>query len=143
MRAAAGWLRRRLRRRGLYLLVAGAGWLLYGVQVVQDPRPGTVRSAVVMRELAPIAVWGWVWIACSVVAIGCAFSRCPVRQTVGFSAAIFPPLLWALAFAGAWLSGDYPQAWAGAATWMGAALRLIIVAGWPEPAAVVTEVARE
>lgn len=126
-----------LRKRG-YLLVAGVGWLLYGVQVVQDPRPQTVRSAAVLANIAPITVWGWAWIAGSAVAIAAALvgGWRPALLWVGFSCAMYPPLLWAFAYAGAYLSGSYPQAWTGAATWGSASLRLLWVAGWPTVAAV-------
>ncbi|MFJ2631048.1 hypothetical protein ACIO6U_03665 [Streptomyces sp. NPDC087422] len=131
MRAAVA---RRVRRdrRGLYLAIAGAGWVLYGVQVAADPRPGTVRGAAVLAELAPLRVWGWVWICCGAVALLASVSTRPAVRTVGFTMAEFPPLLWALGFAAAWLGGQYPQAWAGAATWASAALRLMVVAGWPD-----------
>lgn len=129
-------------RRGLYLFTAGAGWVLYGVQVAADPRPGTVRAAAVLARYVPLQVWGWVWITCGTIAILAALSPCPTRRTVGFAAAEFPPLVWALGFAAAWLVGQYPQSWAGAATWAGAALRLVIVAGWPDPALIRTEVER-
>ncbi|WP_263165382.1 hypothetical protein [Streptomyces sp. SCSIO ZS0520] len=129
---AARRLRARLGRRGGYLLVAGAGWLLYGVQVVADPRPTTVRAASILRTVAPLEAWGWLWIACSAVAVGAAWARGPAWQVAGFSAAALPPLLWAGGFAAAWLRGADPQAWAGAATWAGASARLMVVAGWRE-----------
>lgn len=124
---------RRLRpdRRGLYLAIAGIGWLLYGVQVAADPRPGTVRAAAVLSDLAPLQVWGWVWIGCGGAAFLAALSQHPTHRTIGFTLAEFPPLIWSLGFTSAWLGGQYPQAWAGAATWAGAALRLMVVAGWP------------
>ncbi|WP_432051273.1 hypothetical protein [Streptomyces xiamenensis] len=142
MRAVACRAGARLGRRGAYLLVAGVGWLLYGVGVIQDPRAGTVRAAVVLSEAAPLSWWGCLWITCGAIAIVTAWSRCPLRQTAGYAAAMLPPLLWATAYAAAWLLGEYPRAWTGAATWAGAAAKLLIVAGWPEPAR-VPEVARE
>ncbi|WP_158920327.1 hypothetical protein [Streptomyces sp. NBRC 109706] len=87
--------RRRLGRRGAYLMAAGVGWALYGVGILLDPRPGTVRSAVVLAHLLPLEWWGGLWVGCGMVAVA--------------------------------------MAWAGAATWAGAAARLVIVAGWPEP----------
>lgn len=125
-------LRRLPGRRGAYLFIAGAGWALYGVGILLDPQPGTVRSAVIMRELAPLQVWGWLWVCCGLLAAAAAWSVCPRRQGWGFAAASAPPILWAAAFAAAWLTGEY-DAWAGAATWAGAAVRLMIVAGWREP----------
>ncbi|NEB92463.1 hypothetical protein [Streptomyces bauhiniae] len=105
---------------------------MYGIQVVQDPRPTTVRSAAVLSNLAPITAWGWAWIAGSSVAIACALigGRRPAVLWIGFACAMYPPALWGIAFASAYLFGTYPGAWTGAATWGGAALRLLIVATW-------------
>ncbi|MET8693646.1 hypothetical protein ABZV65_14005 [Streptomyces bauhiniae] len=134
-------------RRRAYLLAAGIGWLLYGVQVVQDPRPQTVRSAAVLANVAPISAWGWAWVAGSAVAIIAAASGRDAWMWVGFACAMYPPLLWGVAYLGAWLTGSYPGAWAGAATWCGTAVRLLLVAGWREeqPVAVPSgpEVIRE
>lgn len=136
----------RVRRRA-YLFVAGVGWLLYGVSVVQDPRPVTVRSAAVLANLAPITAWGWAWIVGGAVAAVAAVADRPVLLQVGFACAMYPPALWGIAYAGAYLSGSYPGAWTGAATWGGAALRLLIIAGWrdatPVPLPPVAEVRRE
>lgn len=122
----------RLGRRGAYLAIAGAGWLLYGTGIVLDPREGTVRAAAVLRHVAPLEVWGWAWVLCAAIALGTAWSRCPERQAVGYAAATAPPLLWASGYAAAWALGEHPQAWAGAATWAAAALQMMIVAGWRE-----------
>ncbi|MGW2210107.1 hypothetical protein [Streptomyces sp. NPDC001781] len=139
------WLRTTQARRRAYLLAAGLGWLLYGVQVVQDPRPQTVRSAAVLANVAPISAWGWAWIGGSAVALAAAAAGRDAWMWVGFTGAMYPPLLWGVAYLGAYLSGSYPGAWSGAATWGFAALRLLIVAGWrgetPVPAEL--EVRRE
>jgi len=136
--------RRRLRdplvRQRLYLLVSGIGWLLYGVQVVLDPYPRTVRSASILDGLAPISMWGWTWIVGSVIAIVCALVGCTRLMWIGFASALYPPLLWGVAFAAAWATGEYPQAWAGAATWIAAAVRLMIVGAWPACVVVAPEI---
>ncbi|NJQ04301.1 hypothetical protein [Streptomyces lonarensis] len=123
-------VRRRLGRRGAYLLLTGVTWLLYGIGTVLDPREGTARAAVVLRAAAPLQTWGWVWVAGGVLAILAAWSRCPARRTWGFAAAFAPPALWALAFGWAWVDGQWPQAWTGAVVWAGAALKVAIVATW-------------
>lgn len=128
-------------RKRLYLGAAGTGWLLYGVQVVMDPRPQTVRSAAVLANLRPISDWGWAWIVGSAVAIIAAVVGRRGWLWVGFAAAMYPPALWGIAYLGAWMSGGYPSAWTGAATWCAASLRLLVVAGWPMPRPV--EVPRE
>ncbi|MEE4546451.1 hypothetical protein V2S66_31365 [Streptomyces sp. V4-01] len=125
---------RRLRhdRRGLYLAIAGIGWCLFGVQLVLDPRPGTIRAAAILAHIQPLHAWGWVWITCGAVAVLAAVRQCPATRTWGFAAAEFPPLIWALGYTAAWLTGEYPQSWAGAATWACSAFRLMVVAGWAD-----------
>lgn len=139
MRAAA-WspcriLRRidkRLGRRGSYLVCAGSAWTLYGIGLTIEPRPGTVRGMLMLRSIAPMWVWGLVWIACGLTAIVFAFARTG-RDRYGFAAAVLPTLLWAGTYLVAMLAGDFPSAWVSAATWLFAASRLLIVSGWPEP----------
>ncbi|MFX4294113.1 hypothetical protein [Streptomyces bohaiensis] len=134
-------VRRRLGRRGAYLLVTGITWTLYGIGVIIDPRVGTMRAAVVLRDAAPLQVWGAVWVAGGVVAAASAWAACPRWRALGFGAAMLPPLLWSLAFAWAWATGEYPRAWTGAAVWAGAAAKVWIVAGWtPRPGPVVLSV---
>lgn len=134
---------RRIGRPGAYLTVTGIAWVLYGSGVVMDPRPATIRSAAILDHLAPIGMWGTVWITCGVLAILSAWNRLPVRLDFGFAAATLPPLLWALAFTASWIMGEYTDAWYGAVIWAAVGVRLIIVAGWPEPVPLPQAVDRE
>ncbi|MGW4270886.1 hypothetical protein ACWEGQ_00615 [Streptomyces seoulensis] len=85
-----------------------------------------------LRSIAPLGVWGVVWVACGLTAIGFAFTRTG-RDRFGFMAAVCPTLLWAGAYLAAVFLGDFPSAWVSSATWLFAAMRLIVVSGWPEP----------
>lgn len=122
----------RLGRRGSYLACAGSAWTLYGLGTIITPRPGTVRGMLLLRNIAPLELWGCVWVVCGLIAIGFAFTPTG-RDRWGFVAAVCPTILWAGAYVAAMISGDFPSAWVSAATWMFAALRLIVVSGWPEP----------
>lgn len=139
----ASWRRRLhdpLFRQRIYLLISGVGWLLYGVQVVLEPFPRVVRSAAILANIAPIGTWGWTWIIGSSIALLVALLGRARWMWIGFAAAIYPPLLWGVAFGAAWISGEYPGAWAGAATWCTAALRLMIVGAWPACVVVAPDV---
>lgn len=133
MWAAAAVRRLRHDRRGLYLRIAGPGVALFGAQVALDPRPGTVRAAEILSHILPLAVWGWVWIVFGTVAFLVSFTSCQTWRTIGFTLAEFPPLIWALGYTAAWIGGQYPQSWGGAAAWAATAFRLMVVAGWPDP----------
>lgn len=125
-------LNKRLGRRGSYLACAGSAWILYGVGLVITPRPGTVKGMTVLRSIAPMWVWGLVWILCGMTAVAFAFTHTG-RDRFGFMAAVCPTLLWAGAYGAAIVRGDFPSAWVSAATWLFAGARLIVVSGWPEP----------
>lgn len=139
MRAAAWstcrilrYIDKRLGRRGSYLACAGSAWTMYGIGVMLAPRVGTVRGMLLLRGIAPMWVWGLVWVICGLTAVCFAFAGTG-RDRWGFAAAVLPTLLWAGAYFVAMLNGDFPSAWVSAATWLFAASRLLIVSGWPEP----------
>lgn len=122
-----------LGRHGAYLAVTGVAWAVYGAGILMDPRPATVRSAAVLRHLAPMEMWGVMWIFCGTLAFISAWAKSSVRIDLGYAAATLPPLLWALAFTASWALGEYTDAWTGAVVWAAVAVWLMIVAGWPEP----------
>jgi hypothetical protein len=123
-------------------MVTGCAWLIYGMGVLVDPRPVTMRSAAALGHLAPMEIWSMVWIFCGVVAMISSWARWPFRIELGFAAAIMPPMLWALSFTASWILGEYPDAWSGAVIWASMAARLAIVASWPTAPSLV-EVRRE
>ncbi|MFF7335466.1 hypothetical protein [Streptomyces sp. NPDC008150] len=106
-------------------------WTMYGIGIIITPRPGTVRGMLLLRNAAPLELWGVIWVVCGLTAIVFAFTRTG-RDMVGFMAAVLPTLMWAGAYVAAMISGDFPSAWVSAATWLFAALRLIVVSRWPE-----------
>ncbi|MFJ9420673.1 hypothetical protein [Streptomyces sp. NPDC101249] len=126
-------LDQRLGRRGSYLACAGSAWTMYGLGIIISPRPGTVRGMLLLRNIAPLEFWGAIWVVCGLTAIAFAFTRTG-RDVYGFVAAVIPTLVWCVAYGAAMIAGDFPYAWVSAATWGFAALRLIVVSGWPEPA---------
>jgi hypothetical protein len=132
VRLAGTRIAAQLGRRGAYLGVAGTTWILYGTSIITNPQYGTVRGVRVLTHIRPLSDWGWVWVICGTVAVVSALCRGPHRDLLGFCAAQLPPLLWSAAYAVAWLSGDYPHSWASTAMWLGASIRLWIVAGIPD-----------
>ncbi|WP_148003651.1 hypothetical protein [Streptomyces sp. adm13(2018)] len=129
---AAELLRARLGRRGSVLLGFGVLELLYGLGLVLDPRFGIVRGVGVLTHVAPMAVWGGLWMACGLCALAMAWEVRATRDTWGYAAAILPPIGWAGANLIAWLTGSFAQAWTSAVTWGCLAYVIRRVNGWPE-----------
>ena len=111
MRAALDRFRRRLGWRGTALLCCGIPWIVYGVGLMTTPRDGLIRAAAVITTVMDLPCWGVGWVLCGVLACVAALRR-PGRDLWGFGAAAAPPLIWALAYAAAGLTGHYQQAWA-------------------------------
>ncbi|MFF6931478.1 hypothetical protein ACFY9D_35150, partial [Streptomyces californicus] len=105
----------RLGRRGAYLACAGMAWTMLGLSFMTEPSPNTVRGMVLLRQIAPMWVWGALWVVCGLTAIAFALARTG-RDRYGFAAAVLPTLLWSCAYIGAIIDGDFPSAWVNAAT---------------------------
>ncbi|MGW6531491.1 hypothetical protein [Streptomyces venezuelae] len=106
---AARWLRRRLGRRGAFLLILGVGKTCWGLSFLVDPPP--TQGLRLLTGLCDIRHWSWLWIICGLITAGSAFLRIG-RDRYGFVAAILPPTVWAIAYTVAVVSGDYSRgAW--------------------------------
>lgn len=120
MRAAvsrgANRLGRRLGPRGAGLLLCGVGWIVYGCGLLGDPRFGIVRGVDALVRVAPISVWGWVWIASGVVACLAAPLQ-PREDWWGWLAAAAMPGVWAVAYTSARALGTLAQGWYSGTVW--------------------------
>lgn len=132
MRAAAARLWARLGRRGTDLLIFGALELIYGWGIVSDPRYGVVRGVGVLTAVAPMTLWGALWMASGIIAIALATHPPFLRDSWGYAALFGPMGLWACANFGAWITGDFRQAYTSAATWGLLALHLLLSNRRPE-----------
>ncbi|QES25795.1 hypothetical protein DEJ47_04430 [Streptomyces venezuelae] len=105
----AAWLRRRLGRRGSFLLIIGVGKTCWGLSFLFDPPPG--QGLELLTRLCDIRHWSWLWITCGLITAASAFLRIG-RDRYGFVAALIPPTVWAIAYTVAVVSGDYSRgAW--------------------------------
>ncbi len=106
---AVRWLRRRLGRRGAFLLIVGVGKTCWGASFLVDPPP--TQGLQLLTDLCDIRHWAWLWIGAGMVTAGSAFLRVG-RDRYGFMAALLPPTVWATAYTVAVISGDYSRgAW--------------------------------
>ncbi|MFB8083677.1 hypothetical protein [Streptomyces sp. NPDC056013] len=107
---------RRLGYRGAALLIAGVAWINYGAGIIADPRFGTARGASALVSIAPLDAWGWVWIATGTASCAASVLRSG-RDWWGWLCAAAMPGIWAVAYTGARLLGEFPQGWYSGVTW--------------------------
>jgi len=116
MRAAVSRASRRLGYRGCALLVCGVGWIIYGAGLLADPRFSITRGVAALTRVAPMPVWGWVWMASGVLCVLAA--PLPSRRDWwGWLAASAMPSVWAVAYSGARALGTLPQGWYSGIVW--------------------------
>lgn len=106
MCAAARRLRQHLGRRGIFLLIIGAGETCWGVSLLVDPPPA--RGLELLTNVCALRHWAWLWILAGVVTSTSAFLRIG-RDKYGFVAALIPPTVWAIAYATAVVDGTYSR----------------------------------
>lgn len=130
-----GFVRRWVTRRGTFLVSFGAVYIILGYSILTLSNSPTTNAAAhkALRfalEIAPLSVYGWLWIASGAVAIAAGvLSR---YEVIGFGIAAFMPTLWALVYFTAW--DTLPRAWLSAAVYLLLATSVLIVAGMPDPA---------
>ena len=130
-RRVARRLGRALGRRGAILLSYGTVWSLYGYAQITSPQPDQ-RGLTPALELAPLAVWGWLWALTGLTAIVSAWLPQGL-DWLGFLALPAMVLPWTGSYLLAWLMGDFPRGWVAALVWAAIAVPVLVVAGWREP----------
>jgi hypothetical protein len=95
-----------LGRRGAFLLILGVGKTCWGVSFIVNP-PGT-QGLELLTNVCSIQHWAWLWIVCGLVTTTSAFLRVG-RDWFGFTAALVPPTVWAIAYMTAVIAGDYSR----------------------------------
>ncbi|MFD9069133.1 hypothetical protein [Streptomyces lasiicapitis] len=128
---AARRLGRMLGRRGAILICYGTVWALYGYGQIVSPQPDQ-RGLEPLIEALSLDVWGSLWVATGLVAVGSAWLP-QGRDWPGFLALPAIVLPWMGSYLAAWISGAFPRGWVAAAVWGVIAVPVIVVAGWREP----------
>lgn len=110
-------------------------WALVGLSYILMSIPGRARAFSYLPEFANENELGWVWILAAAIMVVCAArgKRRPSFTTVGFLAAMAPPTLWAILFAGAALLGVAPTAIVSVVMYGAFACIIFFVSGWPNP----------
>lgn len=128
-------LRSRIGRRGAALLVFAyidyvIGWSLLDPQLRAQTQAVPVYRALV--DIAPLTVWGWLWL---LVAVVCTVQAVMRSDVWAYSAAIGIKALWAGGMAYAAVVFHAPRGWLSASLWGVIAALLVIINGWLEPPA--------
>ncbi|MEU3836151.1 hypothetical protein [Streptomyces microflavus] len=129
-----GAVRRPRSPRRAFLVTIGLGWAGYGgIGIIGNPRYGTSRGLAGLTQHVPLNVFGWMWVACGVVAVVAGLlAACPRWQAAGFVALATPAALWGAAFTGAAVT-SYPQAAGSASGWAAFAVGILWVSGMEDP----------
>lgn len=128
-------VRDRVGRRGGYLLLKAVMFAGHGLLfLLWPPTPALAAALRVPLTLAPLRVWGGVWLAAAVVAAASAFRRGPGSDRWGFLALILVASFWASSYvAGAVIgTGGFARGMVAALLYSTLAGVIVIVAGWPE-----------
>lgn len=130
-------MRQRIGRRGAYLLIKSTVYLTHGWLFLTEPATPALRAALRLPlSVAPLKVWGAVWLAAGLVAAVSAFAGDPRRDRWGFLALIAVGSFWAAAYGWAavagWSAGTFARGLLGFAFYAAISGVVIVVAGWPD-----------
>lgn len=123
-KAAFGLAKRKIGRRGAFLLFLAVLDSVYGSFLVGSP-------AVAEREpypyLPPFS-WGIIWLITACVCITSSFAK---RDRIAYGMAAFMKSAWGLRYTYLWYLG-FPYAWISSVIWLCFAFTVLVVASWPE-----------
>lgn len=121
-------------RRGAFLTLFGCIYLLLGYSYIGTPvTPAVHHSLRMALNVAPLVVYGWLWVTSGVAAIVVGLIFRASRDVFGFIAAVLMPSLWAVVYFAAWMDGDVPRGWVTGLLFALIASAVGVVAGMPEP----------
>jgi hypothetical protein len=121
----------RIGRRGTALLFFAFLDLVFAFSLFR-PLPDAQRNTgtVFINHLAPLWLWGLLWLAAGLLCLIYAFRS---EDRVAFAAAIAIKVLWGLVYALGGILVHIERAWLAAAIWLSMAGWVYIISTWPEP----------
>ena len=93
-------------RRGVFLLILGVGKTCWGISFLVDPPASDGLQ--LLTSMCSLRHWSWLWIVAGLVTAGSAFLRIG-RDWAGYGSALVPPIVWAIAYLAAAVSGEYSR----------------------------------
>lgn len=121
----------RIGHRGAILLALAFIDGIYGAALLNHPPAARTQPVYVwIAGLAPLPVWGGLWLA---VAVVCAVFAFMERDAPAFTAAMALKVVWGTLAGAGWVLGEVPRGYVSMAIWYFAAFIVGITASWPEP----------
>lgn len=117
---------RRLGPRGAVLLCLAWIDVFYGTGLLCAEGPTRTQPTYAFpAEVAPLPVWGVMWLVAAVVLIVNAFRA---ADAAGYSTAISVKVLWGAMMLGGWIAGDIPRGYVGMSIWLAMAVVVAVCA---------------
>jgi hypothetical protein len=113
-------------RRGAFLAFLSALDILFGYSLFSVPRAAFAG----VSTFLPVHAWAWAWVG---VGCFCATGIPLHRDRVQFAAAAALKVSWGALYIALWIQ-HIPSAWISIVIWLGFAVIVVLVAGWPEAA---------
>lgn len=103
----------------------------YGYSFIGPSADSLALTATVWREhIAPLWVWGMGWLTVGAIMVVSAFL---LHDAIGYAAAIWWKILWALTTMASWAFGGVDRGWLGGVVWVVVAAMVWDISGWTEP----------
>lgn len=129
---------RRVGRRGGFLLLIGAVWILNGLALATEPPPLHQQGQELIVELlAPLPAWGWVFVVGGILSIIYAFRK--RRDFPGYIGAIIPCVFWGSVEIVSFFLGLYNRGLIASFVWVLVTCLVLLVSGWAEPVSALME----
>lgn len=121
---------REIGRRGSVLIVHSLLFIGVGQAYITAAIPSSSPALKVLTDVAPLWVWGWIWILSGLTCIVAGLRRS--FQPLGFFAGTSVFLLWGYVSFMTWVTGYAHLGWYTGLIWTGFAFILIRISGWHE-----------
>ncbi len=119
-----------LGRRGVCLLFFGLVDLVYSFSLINPDKVSRANPFLAsIAAIAPLWLWSLFW---GITGLLCIFYAFRTRYRVGFTAAVFLKVTWAVTCLAVWLMGGAERGYVAAAIWLAFAGFVWVLSGWPE-----------
>lgn len=118
-------------RRGAFLLFLALLDFIYAFSLLTPSMEAKATPTLAfLAGVGGLWLWAILWGTVGFICLVTAFLK---KDAVGFGAAMFIKILWALLFLMGWLFADVERGYLSTTIWGSFALILSLVASWPEP----------